>query len=56
MNYPFKRLTIITEDSKENFLLKNTRKTMPRVSAYLCEHAIVLLQGDVRTEDDKQLQ
>ncbi len=46
----------MTEDIKENFLLKNTRKTMPRVSAYLCEHAIVLLQGGIRTTDDKQLQ
>uniref|UniRef100_A0A8C7QT92 Anaphylatoxin-like domain-containing protein n=1 Tax=Oncorhynchus mykiss TaxID=8022 RepID=A0A8C7QT92_ONCMY len=42
-----------TYDTKEAFLLtlKNTKRKMPRVSAHLCERALGMLQGGMRTAD-----
>ena len=40
-----------TLDTKEAFLLKNTKRKMPRVPAHLCEPALGMLQGGMRTAD-----
>jgi hypothetical protein len=42
-----------TEDTKETFLLtlRNTKGKMPSVPAHLCECALEMLQGSMRTAD-----